>query len=516
MGDSSDNSELTENDAVREILKGAGVVYAGLIIEKLLAFGAQRFAAVYLSVGAFGSLISGTALLDVAGILGSVGFSAGFARYLPRVDSDQQRPLTKYALMTVLPVAILLAIVIFLFADVIAGQVFGEPGLTTTFRVFGVVVPFAVLLNLGVGGVRGMKLPRYRVYVKNLIQPGLRFGLIAAAVVVGAGELGFVAGYAIPFIIAGGVAIGLFWHSLPTDSNSEGARKTFPEFFRYSFPFVINKLSSFLYRSTDIFLILYFIGDSAVGEYVVAYALAQLLAMFSTAFDFLSTPISSQLEKDDRIKEILTVQKTITRWGTIVTVAATIPLALFSSDLLQLIYRPAYASAETAMVILLVGFALRNTFLPHAPILGALGRSKLIALNNVLAGTANISANVVLIPHYGITGAAFATMLSYTVLSALQAGEVRYFTGQTTLTRKLVTPILLGALLTGLTTPVAQLIPGTLLWTFGTSAVLASVYPILVVIVTGLTQTDVMAIRSIERRLGISSDSLDRIIRLLS
>lgn len=48
------DSSLTKDQAVRDVLKGARVVYAGLTINMALAFIAQRFAAVHLSIAGFG------------------------------------------------------------------------------------------------------------------------------------------------------------------------------------------------------------------------------------------------------------------------------------------------------------------------------------------------------------------------------------------------------------------------------------------------------------------------------
>jgi O-antigen/teichoic acid export membrane protein len=481
-----------------------------------LAFLAQRFAAVYLSVGGFGNLISGTALLDIGAVLAGLGFSAGLARYLPRVKQAQQRPLAKYALGLVVPTSLVVAVPTVLFADLIAANVFGEPGLTTSLRVFGAVIPFAALMNLGIDGTRGQKISRFRVYVKNILHPGARFGLIMVAVVVGAGEIGYAAGYAIPFVLGGVVAVSLFWRNLPHESDPQSARDVFPEFLRYSLPFTVSGLSSFVYRSLDIFLLLYFVGNRAVGAYAVAYAFARLISMFSTAFSYLSTPVSSQLESDERIDEAISVQTTIARWVTIVTIGALVPMIFFASEFLRFIYRPAYASAASTLVVLVVGFAINNVLITHDPIIEALGKSKLAALNTTSAAVVNTVGNLLLIPAYGIFGAAIATTLSYLVLSVLPMLEVKYYTGETTLSRPVVEPILLAVPITAVLIPLFREVPSSLLWTFGTSGAFALKYAISVIIVLGFTPADVMIIRSAEDKYGIPLGPLDKVLRRFS
>lgn len=512
----TDDGAFTKDDAVRDVLRGAGIVYVGLVLEMGLAFVAQRFAAVHLSVGGFGNIISGTALLDVGAVLAGLGFASGLARYLPRVERDQQRPLAKYALALLVPASLVVAVPTVLFADLIATHVFGEPGLTTSLRVFGAAIPFAALMNFGIGGTRGQKISRFRVYVKNILHPGARFALIMVAVVVGADQLGFAAGYAVPFALAGLLAVGLFWRNLPDESDARGARDVFPEFLRYSLPFTVSGLSSFVYRSLDIFLLLYFVGNRAVGAYAVAYAFAQLIGLFSTAFSYLSTPVSSQLESQNQISEAISVQTTIARWLTIVTIGALVPMVVFAAEFLGLIYRPAYASAAPTLVVLVVGFGLKNVLLTHGPIIEALGKSKLAAFNTTSAAVVNLGANLLLIPQYGAYGAAVATTLSFVVLSALPALEVKYYTGETTLSRPVFGPVLVAFPVVLAAVPVFRAVPPTLLWTFGASAVFALTYAVAVVVVLGFTPTDVMVVRSVEDKYGIPLGPLDSVLRRFS
>lgn len=516
MPDNTDDDEFTKDDAVRDVLRGAGVVYVGLVLEMGLAFLAQRFAAVYLSVGAFGNLISGTALLDVGAVLAGLGFASGLARYLPRVKRSQQRPLAKYALAVVVPTSLIVAVPTVVFADLLAANVFGEPGLAASLRVFGAVIPFAALMNIGIGGTRGQKISRFRVYVKNILHPGARFALIIAAVVIGAGEIVYAAGYAIPFIIGGITAAVLFWRNLPSESDTSGARAVFPEFLRYSLPFTVSGLSSFVYRSLDIFLLLYFVGNRAVGAYAVAYALARLISMFSTAFSYLSTPVSSQLESNERIDEAISVQTTIARWTTIVTIGALVPMIFFAAEFLQFIYRPAYATAAPTLSVLVVGFALKNVLITHGPIIEALGKSKVVAFNTAFAAIVNTGANLLLIPTYGILGAAVATTLSYTVLSVLSTLEVKYYTGQTTVSKQVIEPVLVAVPLVVVAVPLFSEVPSSLLWTFGVSGGFAFIYAAAVVVVIGFKPVEVMIIRSAEEKFGVSIGPLDVILRRFS
>ncbi|RLM57140.1 flippase [Halobellus sp. Atlit-31R] len=514
--DTADDSEFTQDDAVRGVLKGAGVVYAGLVLNMGIAFVAQRFAAVHLSIGGFGSLLSGTALLDVGAVLAGLGLSSGLVRYLPRVDDEQKKPLVKYTFLFSLPFSLVVAVPTVVFADLIAAEIFNDPEIAVSLRIFGATIPFAALLNLAIGGIRGQMVSRFRVYIKDILHPSVRFGLIMVAVVVGAGQAGFAAGYAIPYIVGAIVAVVLLWTVLPSGKGLQSGRNVLPEMVRYSLPFTVTGLASFVYRSIDIFLILYLLDSRAVGMYGVAYAFAQLIGMFSTAFSYLSTPVSSQLENEGRVREAVAVQETMARWIIIATTAALVPMVLFASDLLGLIYRPAYSTAGLALIILIFGFAVKNVLQTHGPIIEALGKSKLSALNTGSAAVVNLLVNLALIPRYGIEGAAFATTVSFVVLGALPTVEVWYYTRSTAISRHVIAPVIVAVPLTLIAIPVSQTIPRSLLWIFGGSAVFALAYTVAVVVVLGFTQEDVMVVRSVEDKYGIPLGPFDTVLRRFS
>jgi len=357
---------------------------------------------------------------------------------------------------------------------------------------------------------------RYKVYIKDILHPSIRFGLIMVAVVVGAGQAGFAAGYAIPFIVGSVVAVGLLWRTLPTEEDPESARTVLPEMVRYSLPFTVSGLADFVYSSIDVFLILYFIDSRAVGLYGVAYAFSQLIGMFSTAFSYLSSPISSQLESSGKIDEAVNVQKTIARWVTIATIAALVPMIIFASEFLGLIYRTAYETAGFTLVILVVGFGLKGVLLTHGPILSALGKSKLVAFNTTVSAIVNVVLNITLIPTYGIEGAAIATTVSFVVLGVLPTVEVWYYTASTTLSRGVVAPIVVAVPVAVVMVPILTAVPKSLLWLLTVSAAFAAVYIAAVIVTLGFTREDVMVIRSVEDNYGISLGPLDAVLRRFS
>jgi O-antigen/teichoic acid export membrane protein len=504
------------DQAIRDVVKGASLVYVGLFVELLVAFVAQVIAARYLSVSDFGGITTGTALLDVGAIVGGLGLAAGLTRYLPRVGDDEKRALTMTAVAVTAVTSFAIGLAISLNASFVAREVFGDASVTTSIRIFGAAIPFAALLNVAVGGIRGQKQALHRVIVKNLLHPIARIVLVVGVVTYGLGQTGMASAYAIPYVVSAALALVLLHRSLPRSPVSFDTDLT-AEVASYSLPFTITRVAGFVYRSLDIFLILHFMGSFAVGVYGVAYAATSFMGMLSTAFNFLGTPVASELEHGGDVEEVMAVFRSVARWLVVGSVCVFIPIGIFSTEFITVIYSERYASGGLALTILAAGFAVKNVLMIHGPILEALGRSRILSLNSVAAAVANLVVNVLLIPRYGIVGAAVATVLSFLLRDGLATLQVRQSLGATSISWPAIGPSAVAVpFVGGIAVFIAPSIPGTFLWLVGVSGLLAVAYTALVLIIFGLSSTEVMILRSVEEKYGVDLGPLDPVIEFLS
>ncbi|MFC7213390.1 oligosaccharide flippase family protein [Saliphagus sp. GCM10025334] len=501
------------DQAVRNIFKGAGLVYSGLVLEMLFAFVAQVLAARYLSVGGFGGITTGTAILNIGAIFGSVGLGRGLTRYLPRQNDVDRRSSAQVALFITAPVSIILGLLVAFNAEVIATQIFGDPTVIVSVQIFGATIPFAALLTVGIGGIRGQQRAREHVYIENILRPTLRFGLIIAAVLYGLGQAAFASAYAIPYAIGAVVALYYFLTAVP------GSLSTFiinrgqaEELLRFSLPFTITSATSFIYRSSDIFLVLYFLNSTAVGIYGVAYAAAQLVSIVSTAFNYLGEPVASKVESNSGLTDMFRVHQSILRWSLIASVPIIVPFVFFPVEFISTVYRAEYASGASTLLILTIGFGIHNVLSTKANILSALGKSTELAVNNTLAAVTNIGLNILLIPSWGIVGAAVATVVAYLLRDLMMILEVWYHTGQTGFSRATITPGLIALPLFGIAALISPIIPKTVPWIIAFTALFSVSYLVAVVVGSGLTAEDVMLIRSLQEQYGLESQRLDAVL----
>ncbi len=178
---------------------------------------------------------------------------------------------------------------------------------------------------------------------------------------------------------------------------------------------LLAMLSDQVFLTIDTLLLAALVNTSTAGIYSAIYRLPNA---WMTAVGLLITGllpgVTRRLHDDpDRLREMRGRALQIgLRFALLVLVS--IPVGYW---LVPIVLGPAYTSGQVPMVILLVGSALMTATAGLAPIYYAIHPDKHIALWMAMTGTLNLVANVIVIPTYGMVGAACVTVASQVLLS---------------------------------------------------------------------------------------------------
>jgi O-antigen/teichoic acid export membrane protein len=108
----------------------------------------------------------------------------------------------------------------------------------------------------------------------------------------------------------------------------------------------------------------------------------------------------------------------MTRW--VASAAAPIAVTLFAlRPRLLPLYGAGYANGASAMGFLILGHLVNSVFGLTAYVIVMSGRSSLFFWDNLGAAALNLGLSLLLIPRYGVTGAAMASLISITGLQAV-------------------------------------------------------------------------------------------------
>lgn len=189
---------------------------------------------------------------------------------------------------------------------------------------------------------------------------------------------------------------------------------------RKSLPYALLILLMMIYTRVDSVMIerLHTNGKMEAGFYAQGFRLFDALFMFAMIFTGLLYPIFSKLfvEKKD-FKPILASATKLLLGGTI---ALGIILYWNAWDILSWIYKNDILSSLVPFQLLMLGFVGMAANLLFGTLLTANGSLKFLNSVSAIGILLNIGMNIFLIPEYGASGAAFATLITQGSVSTVQ------------------------------------------------------------------------------------------------
>ncbi|MDP2895577.1 MAG: polysaccharide biosynthesis C-terminal domain-containing protein, partial [bacterium] len=172
-----------------------------------------------------------------------------------------------------------------------------------------------------------------------------------------------------------------------------------------------NVLQFFNYR-LDVFIVNYFLGPAAVGVYGVSVALAELLWYLPNAVGFVIFPKAAATKPE--VMNLFTPRVFRITLG--LTALGGVGLALFAKPLIAFVYSSAFIGAYPAMLALLPGVVLLGSGKVLTNEIAGRGFPHYNSINAGVALVLTVVLDVLLIPRYGIMGAAIASTVSYTAI----------------------------------------------------------------------------------------------------
>jgi O-antigen/teichoic acid export membrane protein len=195
----------------------------------------------------------------------------------------------------------------------------------------------------------------------------------------------------------------------------------------YGYKAHFSNILAFLNYKADIFLINYLMNPVAVGIYVVAVQLVERLWLFSQSVSTVILPwLSGSADNEDKRREMTPL---ICRLVIATTLVFSLLLAILAYPFITLVFGSEYSSAVIALLILLPGIVAGAGARILAVDVAARGKPQLNMYFSLIVIVVNLSLNILLIPQYGINGAAIATTIAYSTNLFFRLLVYKYLTG---------------------------------------------------------------------------------------
>ena len=285
--------------------------------------------------------------------------------------------------------------------------VFHNVSLAPALRISAFIIPFIALYSVFIGTLSGKMMFGRRSIAMNVQSLGKVAGVYLFTLL-GFGLEGAVAGYVVSYVLAFFAAI-----YLSSDDKKEDGAFSAAKIISFAIPIVVFWGTLSLLMNLDIFLVKTLIRDAqAAGFYTSALALTRAPYFVFYAFAITLLPVISQLTSLNHLRE---AHRYVNQSLRLLLIMLT-PLAFFtsgsSSQIIRLLYSSRYVPAARPLGILIFGVTFLTVFSVLAAVITGSGRPRTSMALALALLPLDLLLNLLLIPRFGLSGAATATTLT--------------------------------------------------------------------------------------------------------
>jgi O-antigen/teichoic acid export membrane protein len=380
-----------------------------------------------------GFYVLGTTLVQIANILSQFGMDNGVVRYVAHYraegDARRVRGTVIQALLVTFVLSAVLSILLFLGARFLAEKVFDKPFLETMFRAFSVSLPFFTIMSMALWITQGFQTVKYQTYVQDVVRPLLNLAFIAVFYLLGVQVLGAVAAYILSMIFGAVLALYYLRRVFPNLLN----RRVKPKFesralFRASAPMIVASFTQQVIPWIAVLVLGAFEAVRVVGIYNVAFRTAALSTLVLFAFSGIFSPMVSNLYRRGLSQDLSYLYKDVSRWAFTGAFAFFLMTVLLARDIMA-VFGDEFIWGWPVIVVIAAAQLFSSSVGPTARVLAMTGHQRIVMFATLGSAAAAAALNLLMVPIYGIFGAAAGTAAAMVLVNVVTMLSVHRFLG---------------------------------------------------------------------------------------
>jgi O-antigen/teichoic acid export membrane protein len=412
----------------------------GVAVAAVAAFGLNIVVTRNWSIADAGLFFSATSIFMIAYATARLGTGLGSVYFISRYRAlGQQERIRASVLAGLLPVlgfGTVLGVTGWLTAPWLVDVLFADPrpGAVTTLRILLLFVPLAATGDLALAACRGFGRMRPLLVVervgRNLLQVG---GVGLAAVLSLTATTALPLAWVLPYLPT--AVVGLVWLATlvrraerAARERPVGVRTELRSYWRYTGPRALSSVAQIAVQRVDIVLLgaLRSLADAAIYT-----AATRFLALGQLAGQALSTAVqhrlAEHLARDDRAAAGRLYQAA-TGWLVLLAWPVYLLFAVFAEAVMAL-FGEGYAAGRGVTVYLALTMLVATGCGMVDTVLNMAGKTAWTFYNALAGLVVNVVANLLLIPPYGIFGAAVAWSLAILVNNIVPLVQLHWAMG---------------------------------------------------------------------------------------
>jgi O-antigen/teichoic acid export membrane protein len=431
---------------LRTLLRGGGLTFGGVVLRRLIAVVYVIILTGFLGASGYGAYMLLLSAVSIMAVIATLGLQQGTMRFVSKLraeqEADQVGGLVRISSGLGLVASALMVLAGWAASDFIAEKVFRQPALGGYLRWAVLAVPAVVLCALWLSATRGFHRVEETVWVSNLFEPAARIVIFLALALAGLG-LGAAVGSYVGAAVGSALVAGLALRRLLPSGGGRMASSHAWALLSFSAPLMGSAMVGIIAEWADTLMLGYFTVTTQVGIYNVALRVAALNGMIHHSFNTIFAPIVSELLHRKEMEGLGQLFKIDTRWVFTLTFPIFLLVILLRKEILVL-FGLEFTQGSLALIILSSAIFFNASVGGCGAIIRMAGWTRMSFVNTLVSSVSNVLLNLVLIPRFGIVGAALATGFSFVLNNALNLGQVWWYLRILPYDRKWVKPVVAG------------------------------------------------------------------------
>jgi O-antigen/teichoic acid export membrane protein len=423
------------NELIRRVVKNSGYLFSATGISAALSFVQNILVARLLGPAGLGVLAAITQFTTVVNNVASFRMGELVIKYIGEFTENHQPDMAAAVFKAAAAVEMLASLVAFALAWALAPlgarYLAKDAGLAPWFILYGLII-LANLISESSTGLLQI-FDRYRSMASlNVLGSIFTLALIVLAYATQGGMLEVLLAYIVGKVIS---AVGLTllaiqeanrrwgrqWWQTPLGILRPQAR----QLVKFAVSTNLSGSLSLINKSSDILWISFFRTPVETGFFKQAQGLVNLVQLPVSPLPQATYPELSREVARKNWKNV----RYVLRQGSLLaggfTLAATLVLVIFGRQIITILYRPEYLPAYPALLIMLVGFLVANTFYWNRTILLALNHPDFPTKVNLVVAILKTAGILLLVPAFGYLAAAALLSASYLLGVSLSVWKAR-------------------------------------------------------------------------------------------
>ncbi len=400
---------------LKELLKGSFTFFIFRIFGMVLAYVFILLITRQLGADAMGIFAISFTILLILSVIGRLGFDTALIRFVAEYSSKKRMDLVKEiylkALKILVPFCILLSVLFFLCSPYIAKHIFNKEYLSVYFKVVSFAVLPMVLIYINSESLRGLKKIKEYSFLQNGSVYLFAIIILALSLLFTKEKLIPLISYIVGVIIVSALSIILWIRDSKLNLLPYKNTIKLKSLLSVSMPMLLTSSLFLILGWTDTLMLGMFRAEGEVGIYSIAFRVSSLMTITLVAINSIAAPKFAEFYGKRDMKGFGRIVRQSTKLIFWSSLPILLILLLFPSFILG-IFGEEFKIGVYALLLLTVGQFISAISGSVGSILQMTGRQKVFQNIILLATIINIILNAVLIPKYGINGAAFASMIS--------------------------------------------------------------------------------------------------------